>query len=261
MTFRAFLISLTAGACALPALVATAAPVAADDHVAIRSITLRPASPVVHPDRPVRLVIEVVARGVSGRDGVTIKVEPGAPPVSSPSASSQSASSLPADSPQDWQPGQESAQRLPDPGWRTWRFLPERRLNRWYPTGQWTVTATAKGDDGHRVVRHAGFRLRHATDFTALQVRRADRGVQVRGVLNRIDPEGYLDYAPFPRQRVEILHRPERGADWTKVATATTDRGGRFIRKVRGHRGGEWRVRFPGTSRHAPETETVRRAA
>ncbi|MBG0823829.1 hypothetical protein HS048_24210 [Planomonospora sp. ID91781] len=251
MTFRAFLISLTAGACALPMLVATAAPVAADDHVAIRSITLRPASPVVHPDRPVRLIIEVVARGVSGRDGVTIKVEPGAPPVSSPSAGS----------PQDRRPGQEGAQRLPEPGWRTWRFLPERRLNRWYPTGLWTVTATAKGEDGSRVVRHAGFRLRHATDFSALQLRRADRGVQVRGVLNRIDPEGYLDYAPFPRQRVEILHRPEQGEEWTRVATATTDRGGRFIRKVRGYRGGEWRVRFPGTNRHAPEAETVRRAA
>ncbi|MBG0816853.1 hypothetical protein [Planomonospora sp. ID82291] len=257
MTFRAFLISLTAGACALPALVATAAPVAADDHVAIRSITLRPSAPVVHPDRPVRLIIEVVARGVSGRDGVTIKVEPGAPPASPPSADSPS----PADAPQDWQPEPGSAQRLPEPGWRTWRFLPERRLNRWYPTGLWTVTATAKGQDGSRVVRHAGFRLRHATDFSALQVRRADRGVQIRGVLNRLDPEGYLDYAPFPRQPVEILHRPARGEEWTTVATATTDRGGRFVRKLRGHRGGEWRVRFPGTNRHAPETETVRRSA
>ncbi|GAA3113137.1 hypothetical protein GCM10010466_00250 [Planomonospora alba] len=261
MTFRAFLVSLTATACALPVVVA-AAPVAAapaapavttvaaaaDHHVAIRSITLRPANPVVHPDRPVRLVIEVVARGVSGRDGVTIKVEPGAPPASARRPGRE----------QGLQQAEESTQRRV-PGWRTWRFLPERRLTRWYPTGLWTVTAVAKASDGTRVVRHTGFRLRHATDFSALEVGRADGAVRVSGVLNRVDPQGYLDYAPFPRQRVEIMYRPERGGAWRTVATDVTDRTGRFTRTVRDHRNGQWRVRFPGTGRHAPELSAVHR--
>ncbi|MFC4062077.1 hypothetical protein ACFOWE_27560 [Planomonospora corallina] len=252
MTFRASLVSLTAAACALPLATApvpaAAAPApAADHHVAIRSITLRPENPVVHPDRPVRLVIEVVARGASGREGVTIKVEPGAPPASAPQAG-----------PQNRQQEEESVQRR-EPGWRTWRFLPERRLTRWYPTGLWTVTAVAKASDGTRVVRHSTFRLRHAADFSAVQVRREDGAVRVRGVLNRLDPQGYLDYAPFPRQRVKIMHRPERGGAWEAVATAATDRTGRFTRKIRGHRGGEWRVYFPGTGRHAPELSAVHR--
>lgn len=49
-------------------------------ELAINQINVRPAAPVVGAGNSVRLVIDVVAKGVRGRDGVSVKVEPGAPP-------------------------------------------------------------------------------------------------------------------------------------------------------------------------------------
>ncbi|MGW3370066.1 hypothetical protein ACWDOR_44875, partial [Streptosporangium canum] len=86
MTMRVLLPVLAAGAAALPAgaaaVPARAEPHAAVKDLAIRSITLDPEAPVVGPSDTVRLVIEVVARGVSGPQGMTVQVEPGAPPES-----------------------------------------------------------------------------------------------------------------------------------------------------------------------------------
>jgi hypothetical protein len=70
------------GAVALPSPVEAPAAATAPD-LTIRSVTLNPASPVVGPVGTVRLVVEVVARGVAGPEGVTIQVEPGVPPESS----------------------------------------------------------------------------------------------------------------------------------------------------------------------------------
>ncbi|AWS42485.1 hypothetical protein DKM19_15105 [Streptosporangium sp. 'caverna'] len=67
---------------ALPSPVEAPAAATAPD-LTIRSVTLNPASPVVGPVGAVRLVVEVVARGVAGPEGVTIQVEPGVPPESS----------------------------------------------------------------------------------------------------------------------------------------------------------------------------------
>ncbi|MBN6055516.1 hypothetical protein JYK22_26515, partial [Nonomuraea sp. RK-328] len=47
---------------------------------AIREIVVRPASPVVGPGDSVRMVIDVVAKDVKWRNGVSVKVEPGKPP-------------------------------------------------------------------------------------------------------------------------------------------------------------------------------------
>jgi hypothetical protein len=79
---KVLLASLAAGAVALPSPVEAPAAATAPD-LTIRSVTLNPASPVVGPVGAVRLVVEVVARGVAGPEGVTIQVEPGVPPESS----------------------------------------------------------------------------------------------------------------------------------------------------------------------------------
>ncbi|WP_371778950.1 hypothetical protein [Streptosporangium subroseum] len=79
---KVLLASLAAGAVALPSPVEAPAAATAPD-LTIRSVTLNPVSPVVGPVGTVRLVVEVVARGVAGPEGVTIQVEPGVPPESS----------------------------------------------------------------------------------------------------------------------------------------------------------------------------------
>ncbi|MFB9880693.1 hypothetical protein ACFFMN_22320 [Planobispora siamensis] len=308
MTVRGVLASLAAGTCALPVLL-VAQPAAAGSPV-IRSITLRPAEPVVRPDNAVRLVIDVVARGVSGPDGVTVRVEPGAaphsqpPPVPEPGPVPPPAPSSGTD-PSLWSPGAEpsvpegdaSSEEVPSPSaeassggtsapvveptvpetpvpsagapspggtpaqspparvgqdWETWRFLPEKRLNRWYPAGRWTITAVARSADGTVAVKHLEFRLRRETVFRAVEAVKEDGAVAVRGVLNRVDPQGYLDYAPFAEQPVDILYRREETDRWERVSSAKTDSMGYFSRKVRDHRRGDWRVRFPGTPRFAP---------
>lgn len=272
---------------------------AAGDPV-IRSVTLSPDAPVVGPAGAVRLVIEVVARGVADPAGVTIEVEPGSPPRSGPGSvpaprpaprpgpgpeagpvpgpgpvpvvDRGSAASVPPHTatpsvtgPGLSGPGGRPAGGSPAPrpvsraewGWETWRFLPDRELTRWYPAGRWTVTVTARGAGGARTTRHAGFWLRRETRFSAVQAVGRGSDVRVRGVLNRVDPQGYLDYAPFPGKPVEILYRQARGSGWERVASATTDPQGRFIRTVTGRRGGEWRIRFAGTGHYAARLSAV----
>ncbi|MEU8201344.1 hypothetical protein [Streptosporangium sp. NPDC049046] len=280
MTMRVLLASLAAGAATLP--VPAGAPVAAVEDLTIRSVTLRPATPVVGPADSVRMVIEVVARGVTGPEGVRIKVEPGAPPASAHTSFPVTASRPgtparpgpgrgPALAPGPV-PGPASSARLapgaagatsqeggsrPATGWETWRFAPERSLNRWYPAGPWTVSVTAKGADGAEVTGHTGFLLKRLTRFGGVEAVREGSGVRVTGVLNRVDPQGDLDYAPFPGQPVEILHRPGEKAQWKKVAGATTDSRGHFTRAVDDRTGGEWRIRFQGTNHYAPRLGIV----
>ncbi|HUR00902.1 MAG TPA: hypothetical protein VM347_00020, partial [Nonomuraea sp.] len=69
------LVSLAAGALTVPIPASSAAT-----ELAIREINVRPASPVVGAANSVRLVIDVIAKGVTGKDGVTIQVEPGSAP-------------------------------------------------------------------------------------------------------------------------------------------------------------------------------------
>ncbi|WP_329079177.1 MULTISPECIES: hypothetical protein [unclassified Streptosporangium] len=278
MTMRALLASLAAGAVTLP--VPAGAPAAAVEDLTIRSVTLRPATPVVGPADSVRMVIEVVARGVVGPEGVRIKVEPGAPPASAntsfpvtaprPGASARPGPGRgPALAPGPV-PGPVVSARLapgaaganhqvsrPGEGWETWRFAPEKSLSRWYPAGPWTVSVTAKGADGAEVTGYTGFLLKRLTRFGGVEAVREGSGVRVTGVLNRVDPQGALDYAPFPGQPVEIMHRPGERAGWTKVAGATTDSRGRFARTVGDRTGGEWRLRFQGTNHYAPRLGIV----
>ncbi|SNT28005.1 hypothetical protein SAMN05216276_103218 [Streptosporangium subroseum] len=247
----------------------------------IRSVTLNPASPVVGPVGAVRLVVEVVARGVAGPEGVTIQVEPGVPPESSRigtfpvSASGSVSTSVPGAVPGPRPtrvPGRPSGTRkgtvarLAGGGaaietatvfsragqdWETWRFAPDKSLSRWYPAGRWTVTATAKGAGGTTVTGYAPFWLKRETRFGAVQAVRKGTEVQVDGVLKRVDPRGVVDYAPFAGQPVEILHRETAQAAWTTAATATSDAQGKFSRSVPDRQGGEWRIRFAGTGHYA----------
>ncbi|MEU7454550.1 hypothetical protein [Streptosporangium roseum] len=145
--------------------------------------------------------------------------------------------------------------------WETWRFQPEKRLSRWYPAGRWTVAVTARGADGGTVTEYAGFWLKREAKFSAVQAARKAAGVEVRGVLNRVDPQGYLDYAPFPGQTVEILHRATGQEEWTETAEATTDLQGHFLQTVTGRQGGEWRARFAGTGHYALRHSRVHEAS
>ncbi|MBF8193103.1 hypothetical protein ITP53_47035, partial [Nonomuraea sp. K274] len=74
MSRSVLLVSLAAGS-----LVAPAPAYSAATEPVIRAINVRPAEPVVGAHDSIRLVIDVVATGATGKDGVTVKVEPGAP--------------------------------------------------------------------------------------------------------------------------------------------------------------------------------------
>ncbi|MEV5327752.1 hypothetical protein AB0K67_26775 [Nonomuraea sp. NPDC052634] len=423
MSRSLLLASLAAGALTVPA-----PPASAATEPAIRSITVRPAQPVVGAHGSVRLVIDVIARGVKGKDGVTVKVEPGAPPadapqprpatppvtgpqnpppgqngtpgtpeqdqnpgapdtaqdpatpddarkpntppaqtpvkdepqenaepapqgtadeatqegatqegtsqqgatqegtVQEPAAQGTAGESAQAGAPvtvlapgreparphhiltqarageqqpqnTQWgvpqQPGQNAQsiqdgavtapkvgvpprnaeailprlvwRRIPVPparmadGWETWRFLPDKRLNRYYPAGTWTITATAKGRDGKTVTQYASFQLRRESRLSSVRVEKAAKGdgVRLRGSLTRVDPRGLTDFGPFAKQRLDILWRPDTSSAWEKVGQATTDASGAFVQTVQGRTGGYWRVRFAGTGHYAPDNSKV----
>ncbi|GGQ15963.1 hypothetical protein GCM10010140_52840 [Streptosporangium pseudovulgare] len=300
------------------ALSAQAGPATATEEPVIRSVTLRPGTPVVGPAGSLRLVIDVVARGAAGPGAVTVRVEPGTPPAGGtvlrpeplPPTVQQWGTPIPAHAvfsrpavpralavrrtgggrrtqaarvaavpPAPVVPGASAGSgvltalavpgapgALAEPaaeaggGWETWRFLPDKQLNRWYPAGPWMVIATARGADGASATGYARFELKRATRFSSIEAVREGRDVKVTGVLNRVDPQGYLDYAPFPGQPVEILHREEGQTSWTTAASATTDRQGRFTRRMPGAArggGGDWRIRYAGTSGHAPRLSVI----
>ncbi|MFI6316007.1 hypothetical protein ACIBG8_00730 [Nonomuraea sp. NPDC050556] len=333
MTHRVLLASLAAGALTVPLPLSYALGSRAPaGGLAIKEILVRPENPVVRATGSVRLVIDVVARGASGRDGVTIKVEPGSPPKSaahvepveggktfgpvpvepptpsatpsaspsvSPSVSSPAvmppvspppspgavASSPGAATPGPASPSPAFASPLPSAvevaspgssavqddgwsvsyparlggeGWETWRFLPARGLNRYYPSGAWTITATAADADGRTVTEHSTFYLRRETQLSSVRADKVKgaRAVRLRGELSRVDPEGYRAYAPFPRQRLEILYRAAQTASWTEVGTAVTRGSGRFMTTIQGRAKGYWRVRYPGTNHYATDLTT-----
>ncbi|MGW0803805.1 hypothetical protein [Nonomuraea sp. NPDC002799] len=383
MTRSLLLVSLAAGSLSIPASAAATEPV-------IRAITVRPAHPVVGALGSVRLVIDVIAKGASGKDGVTVKVEPGAPPapllISKPPvldaprplpapigrpqpvpvrpAPAQPAPAQPApDQPIHAQPQpvqqmpiqhqparpepvqqgpawpelqqgparpetqqgparpapvqqgpawpeavqqgpvQEApaavAPMRPEPnaapappaavsagdarpgavvppavsprlvwrqmvapaagaarmsgGWETWRFLPDKRLNRFYPTGTWTITATARGQGGTTVTEYASFQFRRESRLSSVRAEKSAAGVRLRGSLTRIDPRGLTDYGPFAKQPLEVLWRADPTATWERVALATTDAAGAFMSTVPDRTGGYWRIRYPGTGHYATD--------
>ncbi|MGI5272124.1 hypothetical protein ACQEUU_23410 [Nonomuraea sp. CA-218870] len=298
----------------------------AADRPVIREIDVRPAAPVVGAADSVRLVIDVVARGVRGRHGVAVRVEPGAPP--GPVLDPRRPPRPPEEDGRDEAPGSapgadRADERLPDDqrpdepwpgefgregfgregfgrgefgrgvatsgraralgdtgpvgslgsvravevpmvsrpaadGWQTWRFLPDKRLNRYFPTGTWTVTVTARGAGGAEVTEYASFELRRETRLSSVRAERDGGGVRLSGRLKRLDPRGRAGYVPFRGQRVELLWRRDASGDWERVAEATTTAAGAFSRTVSGRDGGEWRARFPGTGHEAAEDARIR---
>ncbi|WP_113704591.1 hypothetical protein [Nonomuraea lactucae] len=341
MIRRLVLVSLAAGALTVPAPASSAAT-----ELAIREINVRPAAPVVGPGDSVRLVIDVVARGAQGRNGVTIKVEPGEPPKSVDEAPARPWETSPAPAtapvkpapvqqasakpgpvdpmlvrPAPAKPAAKPAQAQPAPAaqdvrplerpapgglrglrelremgpaswanqaarvaspyalevtpatrrlqrgglpmteeWETWRFLPEKGLNRFHPAGTWTISATARDATGASVTKYTTFQLRRETRLRDVRVSGVPRvpgvpgpaSVRLSGVLTRVGPRGYVDFTPFAEQPVEILWRAETSGTWEEVASTPTRDDGAFARTVPGRTGGEWRVRYPGTGQYAP---------
>ncbi|MEU6428028.1 hypothetical protein ABZ860_19230 [Microbispora sp. NPDC046973] len=278
---------------------AAAAPAPASGDLAIRSVEVRPSDPVVGPSGSVRLVVDVVARGAD-RVSVVLEPgrapsegdEPGGEPEpdATPSPPSGDAVPVPSVSPDPVvPPGAAVPAAVPLPGlgglasaampgvvgasrdggparriasgeWETWRFLPDKPLSRWYPSGPWTVTATAVNARGERAVARVGFNLRRATEIEGLKVVRDGEGVRVTGTLMRVDPVGKVDYRPFPGQRVRICFRPAGSSRWKTVGEAVTRRDGWFTARVRADGEGAWRAEYAGTSRYAADASPQREA-
>ncbi|MBP2703609.1 hypothetical protein JOL79_07325 [Microbispora sp. RL4-1S] len=145
-------------------------------------------------------------------------------------------------------------------GWETWRFLPQRRLSRRYPSGAWTVTATARNGRGGELAEKTVFYLRRATEIDGARVVRDGRaGVRVSGTLLRVDPLGRVDYRPFPGQRVRLWFRPSGAGEWQPAGSAVTRRDGWFSARARGRVAGVWRAEYPGTTRYARSTSQEKR--
>ncbi|MFG6195158.1 hypothetical protein, partial [Nonomuraea sp. JJY05] len=145
-------------------------------------------------------------------------------------------------------------------GWETWRFLPDKQLNRYYPTGIWTITATARGAGGATVTEYASFQFRRDTKLSSVRADKLEGSdlVRLRGSLRRVDPRGYTDYGPFARQRLEILWRGDEASAWERIGQTTTDASGTFEATVTGRSGGFWRVRYPGTGHYASDASKSR---
>ncbi|MEU6411108.1 hypothetical protein [Microbispora sp. NPDC046933] len=152
------------------------------------------------------------------------------------------------------------ARRTSSGEWETWRFLPDKPLSRWYPSGPWTVTATAVNARGERAVARVGFNLRRATEIEGLKVARDGDAVRVTGTLLRVDPVGKVDYRPFPGQRVRICFRPAGSSRWKTVGETVTRRDGWFTARVRADGEGTWRAEYAGTSRYAADASPQREA-
>ncbi|RJL36064.1 hypothetical protein D5H75_04720 [Bailinhaonella thermotolerans] len=216
-----------------PALPVPAAPPAAVPE--IRSITARPGVAVVTQRKPVKVVIDVLARNARK---VTAEVEP-------------------EDERRGGRVGRwalASVARRGD-GWELWRLYPgkDSLLGKWHRPGRWVITVTATGRGGRKAVGRADFHLKRNTRLTGFNVaaeplRRGDRA-RVYGRLTRLDPltGGYTGYAGKP---VVLGFRPEGSRVFQPVKTVRTGRDGWFRTGVRVEGAGVWRAMFEGTSRH-----------
>jgi hypothetical protein len=139
-------------------------------------------------------------------------------------------------------------------GWETWLFLPQKPLSRWYPSGQWTVTATARNAAGAVVTSRTTFFLRRQTTIEGVNVVRNDNQVRITGTLLRVDPLGRVDYRPFAGQSVALCFRPAGSGTWRTMGTAVTDKDGWFSRRLRGMGEGVWRAEYAGTAHYARDT-------
>ncbi|GAA1304285.1 hypothetical protein [Planotetraspora silvatica] len=135
--------------------------------------------------------------------------------------------------------------------WETWLFLPEKPLSRWYPSGQWTVTATARNAAGTVVTSRTIFFLKRQTEIEGVNVVRNDNQVRITGTLLRVDPLGRVDYRPFAGQSVALCFRPAGAGTWRTMGTAVTDKDGWFSGRLRGMGDGVWRAEYAGTGHYA----------
>ncbi|GLV50388.1 hypothetical protein TBS_09630 [Thermobispora bispora] len=275
---------LAAGQAAVPPALAEGTAAAARGPV-IKSIEISPSDPVVGPKDSVAIVVDVVVRGATE---VSAELEPGRPdgepggaqarppaagaPDADEAATGQEAGDAPVPVPVQqvttafdriaplfaWRSGAVPSWRArglrtaaADAGWETWRFLPEKRLSRRYPSGPWTVTVTARNARGAETTAQAEFRLRRATELSGVTVARAGGRVRVTGTLLRVDPAGRVAYRPFAGQRVLIRHRPKGARSWRTAGSATTGKDGWFSAKVPREGVQEWRVEYPGDDHHA----------
>ncbi|MEV7970972.1 hypothetical protein AB0O34_34015 [Sphaerisporangium sp. NPDC088356] len=251
---------------------AVKAPAPVRDRPAIRSVRVHPRTPVAGPKGAVKLVVEVVARGVTGPNGVTLRVEPGGRRrgrSSRPSAPSRLGGGTPRalGGPSPLAP-RAAEGPVPVAGkdggrWEMWRFNPPVGLTRWYPSGRWRAIATARNARGARVTASSSFLFKKATALSGVQVgrvRKRGRAVRLTGTLMRVDPTGRFDYWSFPRQRVTLQFRRHGQRTWKTVAKARTNGDGRFARRVkRAH--GTWRVFYPGTPHYAHVSASSRHMA
>ncbi|WP_433501001.1 hypothetical protein ACQP1K_12280 [Sphaerimonospora sp. CA-214678] len=141
----------------------------------------------------------------------------------------------------------------PGDGWEVWRFLPQKPLSRWYPSGPWTITATATGADGGSVTAHTTFSLRRATQLEGVKVARDGDDVRITGTLLRVDPQGRVDYRPFGKQRVVFCFRPSGSDDWQDVGSAVTRKDGWFSGRMHNAGDGAWRAEYVGNKHYARE--------
>ncbi|GII51719.1 hypothetical protein Pth03_01080 [Planotetraspora thailandica] len=142
--------------------------------------------------------------------------------------------------------------------WETWMFLPEKPLSRWYPSGQWTVTATARDATGAVAVSRTMFFLKRETTLEGVNVVRQAGGVRVTGTLLRVDPLGRVDYRPFPGQPVVLRFRPAGSQIWRTMRTTVTDRNGWFAGRLNGQGDGLWRAEYAGTRHYAGDISADR---
>ncbi|WP_283132903.1 hypothetical protein [Rhizohabitans arisaemae] len=238
------------------ASVAFAAPAhaAAETGPEIRSVTVRPDTPVVYDGGSVRVVVEVVARGVTEK-GVKITVEPDRRGKASPAprpTPRPTVQATPVVSSSPSRTGRRSSGE-----WQTWRFLPAKALDKRYPPGRWTVTVTATDDAGTSATRSVHFWLKRNAGITGFSadpepVRRNGQ-LTLRGRLTRLEPSVHGGYVNWGGQRVYIEFREHGGETWERVASAVTERDGRFTVTLRPIEDGTWRAVFPGTVEYAME--------
>ncbi|MFE3453560.1 hypothetical protein ACFXJ8_32000 [Nonomuraea sp. NPDC059194] len=230
-----------------------------------------PASPGIWGETPAQAALDDAAPGIA----TLVQAAPSSapaweqlPPAPEPEGTPDPAPTPPSDPDASDPDASDPDASDPDGGpierdgvWETWRFLPAQGLNRFYPAGAWTITATARSADGDSIVAYAAFNLRRDTKLSSLKVSeaRGTRGVRLTGALQRVDPSGVADFAPFAKQRLEILYRRTRDAEWLPVATATTGETGRFERRLPGREHGLWRVRFAGTEAYAADQAGTQR--
>ncbi|REE97253.1 hypothetical protein [Thermomonospora umbrina] len=141
-------------------------------------------------------------------------------------------------------------------------FTATIRFDRYSEAGVWRVESEIFNiDTGDDYAGPSGsFNVKRRTRLgvnAAPEPVKKGRTLTVSGRLTQLTKYGYPDFSGYKGQRIHIQFKRRGSATWVNKGYATTDGGGKYVKRFTANLDGTWRAWFKGTATHVPVVSGV----